>query len=228
MRRTPGVMQRGIGLVEFALVAPMVVLIICGMVDFGRAIQANTTIAEAARQGARQGAADALSSDNPFSSYNGKPCSGEVFTQNVSAQGCLTDQGIYSTVTSILSNVTTQTHLYSATTPSSCGAPPAGQAYICIYPGESGGAAPDPKYSSCAAATSALGAGHPTPEDYLGTREEEWQVHHYQANSSGNTTGCFYVVVTVRYAFQPLTPLISSVIGSSIQLASTTATIAEY
>ena len=47
--------QGGVTMVEFALVAPLLFIFIFGLVDFSRIIQANTTVAEAARQAARQG-----------------------------------------------------------------------------------------------------------------------------------------------------------------------------
>jgi Flp pilus assembly protein TadG len=44
---------RGQGLVEFALVFPLIILIIFGIFDLGRAVYAYNTLANAARQGAR-------------------------------------------------------------------------------------------------------------------------------------------------------------------------------
>lgn len=45
--------QRGQALVEFALILPLLVLLLVGVFDFGRAIYAYNTISNAARQGAR-------------------------------------------------------------------------------------------------------------------------------------------------------------------------------
>jgi Flp pilus assembly protein TadG len=45
--------QRGQSLVEFALVLPVLLIILMGLFDFGRAILAYNTVAEAARNGAR-------------------------------------------------------------------------------------------------------------------------------------------------------------------------------
>jgi Flp pilus assembly protein TadG len=44
---------RGQGLVEFALIFPIVILVLFGIVDFGRAIYAYNTVANASRQGVR-------------------------------------------------------------------------------------------------------------------------------------------------------------------------------
>ena len=45
--------DRGAVAVEFALLLPLLVLLIFGMIDFGRAINAQITITQAAREGAR-------------------------------------------------------------------------------------------------------------------------------------------------------------------------------
>ena len=49
---------RGQGLVEFALVLPVLILIFMGIVDFGRAIYAFNSVSNAAREGARVGIVD--------------------------------------------------------------------------------------------------------------------------------------------------------------------------
>jgi len=54
--------DRGAAAVEFALVLPMLLLIIFGLIDFGRMLNAQITLTEAAREGAR---ANALSSSVP-------------------------------------------------------------------------------------------------------------------------------------------------------------------
>ncbi len=45
--------DRGAAAVEFALLLPMLLLIVFGIVDFGRAINAQITLTQAAREGAR-------------------------------------------------------------------------------------------------------------------------------------------------------------------------------
>jgi Flp pilus assembly protein TadG len=52
--------QRGQGLAEFALVFPIIVLLLVGVFDIGRAVYAYTSIANAARQGARVAAVNQL------------------------------------------------------------------------------------------------------------------------------------------------------------------------
>ena len=52
--------SRGQSLVEFALVFPVVALLIFGLVDLGRAVYAYSTIANAARQGARVAAVNQI------------------------------------------------------------------------------------------------------------------------------------------------------------------------
>jgi Flp pilus assembly protein TadG len=55
--------RRGQAMVEFALVLPILVLIIFGLVDLGRAVYVNNSLAEAARDGARYGSVQARSYD---------------------------------------------------------------------------------------------------------------------------------------------------------------------
>jgi Flp pilus assembly protein TadG len=45
--------DRGTAAVEFALVLPLLLLIVFGMIDLGRALNAQITLTEAAREGAR-------------------------------------------------------------------------------------------------------------------------------------------------------------------------------
>ena len=52
--------ERGQGLVEFALVFPLIILILFGVFDLGRGIYAYNTLANAARQGARVAAVNQL------------------------------------------------------------------------------------------------------------------------------------------------------------------------
>jgi Flp pilus assembly protein TadG len=211
--------QQGFGLLEFAVVLPFLLLVVFGMVDFSRAIQVNSTVAEAARQGARQGAPNAATGDNPFSSTVSGPCSGTVFTQNATGSGCLTDQGIFNTVKAVLRDVTTTVTLRSNTTAANCPTPAAGAANVCISPEENNSTSV-PAYTDCAAAKTALGHD-PAPGD-LGARYQEWTNNTYRAGR------CFLVQVTVKYVFQPWTPGINKIIGSSVTLTASTSTVTEY
>jgi hypothetical protein len=58
IRRRPD-RQDGQGLVEFAVVLPIFLLIVFGLVDVGRLVYTNSTVAQAAREGARLAAAEA-------------------------------------------------------------------------------------------------------------------------------------------------------------------------
>lgn len=55
---------RGQALVEFALVIPIFVLLIFGLVDLGRAVFVNNSVAEAARDGARHASVQARAYDS--------------------------------------------------------------------------------------------------------------------------------------------------------------------
>ncbi|NKE62792.1 pilus assembly protein [Lentzea sp. PSKA42] len=49
----PAGRDRGAAAVEFALVLPILLLLMCGIVDFGRALHAQVVLTQAAREGAR-------------------------------------------------------------------------------------------------------------------------------------------------------------------------------
>ena len=64
MRRHPprnGTKDAGAAAVEFALMLPLLLLLVFGIIDFGRALNAQITITQAAREGARL---DALNQPN--------------------------------------------------------------------------------------------------------------------------------------------------------------------
>ncbi len=60
VRRRGDHRARGQSLVEFALILPIIILLIAGFVEIGRAVFAYNTIANAARQGARVAAVNQL------------------------------------------------------------------------------------------------------------------------------------------------------------------------
>jgi len=72
--------ERGQGLVEFAAILPMFLLLLLGMLDFGYAFYTNLTIVYATREGARVGAALANGGGSP-----GCPNAGDVDTYVIAA-----------------------------------------------------------------------------------------------------------------------------------------------
>ena len=62
-RRRRGVDERGAEAVEFALVVPMFLLLVFGVVDFGYMINHDTMVNNASREGARQGALNPVAND---------------------------------------------------------------------------------------------------------------------------------------------------------------------
>jgi Flp pilus assembly protein TadG len=222
-RALAGARQGGVGMVEFALTAPVLFILLLGMVDFSRIIQANTTVADAARQAARQAAANQVSTNQPFAARDSNPCSGTALTGAASGQGCLTDAGIKETVDTILkAGSLPSTTLFANTDAATCRSshtPTAGSSVICISPAETGSAG---TFANCSAAISSTPPGlgrQPNPSD-LGARQPEWQ--------SPKFRGCFAGQVTVLYTYQPFTVMLQQVIGNSIVVASSTTTIAEY
>ena len=204
---------RGQALVEFALVFPVLFFILALTIDLFRVDWATTTVAEAARQGARQSVANADPSDNPFGGSSGV-CSGMTQTPSANGSGCLTDSRIFQTVTSVLGGFSQVTTLTDAL-PSACPNPAVGHASVCIYPPESGSAG---SYASCAAARSSLGRD-PAAGD-LGSRSAEYQNPQYK--------GCFEVVVTVIYRYDTVVPFLGGAAPGFLRIASSTTMLGEF
>jgi hypothetical protein len=205
--------SHGQALVEFALVFPVLFFILAITIDLFRVDWATSTVAEAARQGARQAVANADPSDNPFGGAAGA-CSGTTQTPSANGTGCLTDSRIFQTVTSVLGGFSQGTTLWSAS-PAACPNPAVGRASVCIYPPENGGAG---GYSSCATARSSL--GHDPLAGELGSRSAEYLNPQYK--------GCFQVVVTVIYRYDTLVPFLGTAAPSFLRIASSTTMLGEY
>ena len=208
-----GPKSRGQALVEFALVFPLLFFILVLTIDLFRVDWATTTVADAARQGARQAVANADTSDNPWGSTTGS-CSGTTLTPSAGGSGCLTNARILETVVAALGGFSSGASITEAL-PASCPSPAVGQASVCIYPGQATAAG---AYASCAAATTALGHD-PGPGD-LGGRQAEWTTPQYK--------GCFEVVVTVIYRYNTLVPFLGNAAPNWLRLQSSTTMLGEY
>jgi hypothetical protein len=208
--------QRGQSLVEFALTFPVLFFVLVGMIDLFRIVEANNAVAEAARQGARQMAANPVPADNAFSTPDGNPCSGIVFTTSATGQGCLTDSRVKATVQVALGPFDRSTTLYSNTSATACPNPTtAGTTSVCVSPSESGAAG---SHASCSAAKASL--GHDPVPGELGARRPEWTYPKFR--------GCFLVQVTVIHAYDAFTPLLGPWAPSFLRLAATSTMVAEY
>lgn len=205
--------KRGQALVEFALVFPILFFILAITIDVFRVDWATTTVAEAARQGARQAVANEDTSDSPFGATAGS-CSGTALTPSASGSGCLKNSRILETVVATLGSFSSGASITEAL-PAACPNPTVGQASVCIYPTEAGAAG---AYATCAAAKTALGHD-PLPGD-LGSRTAEWTTPQYK--------GCFEVVVTVIYRYNTLVPFLGNAAPNLLRLASSTTMLAEY
>src|ERR1700686_2614987 len=205
--------MRGQALVEFALVFPFLFFLLALSIDVFRVDWVTSTVAEAARQGARQAVANEEPVDNAFGATAG-PCSGTTQTPTATGSGCLKTARIYETVISVLGGFSRNTTLTEAA-PSACPTPGPGAASVCVYPNEQGAAAP---YASCDAASTSLGRD-PAPGD-LGARSAEYGTPHYK--------GCFEVVVTVIYRYDTIVPFLGSAAPNLLRISSSTTMLAEY
>jgi Flp pilus assembly protein TadG len=85
---TGGERSAGQGLMEFALVLPLIVLLVTGAVDVGRAVFAYNTLANAARHGARVAAVNQLAPPNTVTSCNEDMPIEDVTQPHWSAKAC--------------------------------------------------------------------------------------------------------------------------------------------
>jgi Flp pilus assembly protein TadG len=102
-----GSRQRGQALVEFALVVPVLLILVLGIVDFGWALRSWITVTNSAREGAHIGAVGASCEDIQQSTVGAS--AGLLTAGDVSVENCQGEPG-----TSV---VVTVTHDYSFVTP---------------------------------------------------------------------------------------------------------------
>jgi hypothetical protein len=204
---------RGQALVEFALIFPVLFFLLALSIDIFRVDWVSSTVAEAARQGARQAVANEDPSDNGFGSTAG-PCSGTTQTPSATGSGCLKTARIYETVLTVLGGFARNTMLTEAP-PAACPNPVVGATSVCVYPGEQGAAG---TYASCDTARSVLGRDPIAGE--LGSRSAEYASPQYK--------GCFEVVVTVIYRYDTLVPFLGGAAPSFLRISSSTQMLAEY
>ncbi|MCO6455567.1 MAG: pilus assembly protein [Pirellulaceae bacterium] len=78
--RLRGLRRRGASVVEFALVAPVFVLLVLGMIEYGRMIMVQQIITNASREGARQAVLDGATAGDVTAQVN-------TYLANASVQG---------------------------------------------------------------------------------------------------------------------------------------------
>lgn len=205
--------SRAQALVEFALIFPLLFFILALSIDLFRVDWVTSTVAEAARQSARQAVANEVAPDGAFAAPTGS-CSGTQLTPAANGTGCLTSSRLNETVGVVMGSYSRISTMTEAA-PASCPTPPAGSTQVCIWPTEQG---PAGTYADCAAARSALGRD-PMPGD-LGSRSAEY--------SSPKYKGCFQVVVTVIYRYDSLVPFLGSAAPNLLRIQASTTMLAEY
>lgn len=203
----------GQALVEFALTFPVLFFILMLGLDLFRVDWVTSTVAEAARQAARQSVANEVTTDNAFGAPTGT-CSGITLTPSANGSGCLTDSRIDETVDAVMGAYSRSSTFVEAS-PSACPTPSAGRTEVCVWPGEQGGAG---TYADCATARSSLGRD-PAPGD-LGSRIAEYSNPQYK--------GCFEVVVTVIYRYDSIVPFLGTLTPNLLRIQSSTTMLAEY
>ncbi len=205
--------NRAQALVEFSLVFPLLFFLLALSIDLFRVDWVTSTVAEAARQAARQAVANEVPPDGAFAAPTGL-CSGTALTPTANGSGCLTSSRLDETVDVVMGSFSRSSSMIEAS-PSTCPVPPAGTTQVCIWPGEQG---PAGTYADCNAARSALGRD-PMPGD-LGSRSAEYNHPQYK--------GCFQVVVTVIYRYDSLVPFLGSIVPDLLRIQASTTMLAEY
>src|SRR5260370_13690941 len=130
--------RRGQAVVEFALIFPILFFIVAVSIDVFRVDWVSSSVAEAARQGARQAVANEDAVDNGFGPSAG-PCSGTTQTPSATGSGCLKTARIYETVLTVLGGFGHNSMLPQAP-PAACPNPAVGATSVCVHPGEQGAA----------------------------------------------------------------------------------------
>ena len=91
IRRKPGRTERGQSLVEFALVIPVLLILVFGIIDFGMGLRAYITVTQATREGARFGAVG--NDPGTFTSGGAGQCNGTT-TTTIVGKVCTTMNGL--------------------------------------------------------------------------------------------------------------------------------------
>ena len=180
--------SRGQSAVEFALVAPLLFLLIFGIVDFGRAMFYQNEITNATREGARI----AILASNPCNTVYGDPA------DNCSTSATPSGPTVCSAIEGSATLISNWSCGEDAVLPAS---PSPGWAYVEVDQ------APPTAGSTC---PGAVGATDPAA------------VH------TPRSGGTLLITVTIRYYFQPITPIVGALFPSTFYLSSSICARDEY
>lgn len=106
--------ERGAAMIEFAIVLPLLLLFICGIVDFGRALWAVNLLTSAARQGGRWAAAQDQPSTAEIDSVvlaaipSTVPISSSLSASNVTVSPGTITNGVTTSITVTITGVNFQ------------------------------------------------------------------------------------------------------------------------
>jgi hypothetical protein len=170
--------QEGQGLVEFAMVVPVFVLAVIGLFDVGRLVYVNSTLSQAAREGARVAATEAawigLSSNGCVADASA------IGAGNPGAHVCPTDVTVF------------DAHIVSAVNRMAVSLGPLSAVHLSCNAGDGVDPAPTGAWTDAPG-----GAGN-------GCKD-----------GAGSPLGAIGDLVSVRveYVYQPMTPIVSSILG---------------
>ncbi len=195
--------ERSQGLTEFALIAPVILLLTFGIIDFGRGLYFYITLQQAANEGARVAV---RASD--FVDANGVGCSAPTYVHCWPTDADVASAVQTHAVTEVLANPCPNGPIPNGGNPQgSLQVPPSNTGWIFIT---------DP---------SAAGNGIPNgPRGGLGTLPPPGPGCNAITPAVGNEP----IKVTLWFNFQPLTPLIQQVVGNKIVITAYAVYRAEY
>jgi hypothetical protein len=171
--------QEGQGLVEFAMVLPVFVLAVFGLFDVGRLVYVNSTLSQAAREGARVAA-----TETGWIGLSGNGCVADesaIGAGNPGAHVCPANVAAF------------DAHIVSAVNHMAVSLGPLNAVHISCNAGDEADPAPSGAWSDAPG-----GGGN-------GCRD-----------GAGNPIGAVGDLVSVRvdYTYQPMTPIITSILGA--------------
>jgi len=195
--------QRSQGITEFALIAPVILLLTFGIIDFGRGLYFYITLQQAANEGARVAV---RASD--FIDANGVGCSPPAYVHCWPTDADVATAVQVHAVTEVLANPCPNGPIPNGGNPvGSAQLPPSNTGWIFIT---------DP---------SAAGNGIPNgPRGGLGTLPAPGPGCNTITPAVGNEP----IKVTLWFNFQPITPLIQQAVGNRIVITAYAVYRAEY
>jgi hypothetical protein len=203
--------SRGQAMTEFALLAPIFVVFIIGLVDVSRAIYYYNVISDAAREGAREAIlqSNQCSNQSPGATAGGITCPTPPSGSTVVGPKAAMDRAAGGALKFTILNATTDT----------------GTAPACTHLDSNNNTVSGPALNQGCVWIFEVGSGTAcTPGTGPGPFDNYSLCNHNSLKASGNRD----VTVEIEYSFAPITPLIGNIMGNNTSLWAKSEMRAEY